>query len=102
MLLESIIKKIEESGFSIAMSKEMHLTREQAEDFYSEHKDTEYFDTLVSNMIRYNVISLICLLIHKLKTLCSLVHLHLLSFLKYFFHFWCEYSQDMFLEFLPQ
>ncbi|XP_020893204.1 thioredoxin domain-containing protein 3 homolog isoform X2 [Exaiptasia diaphana] len=48
---ESIINKIQESGFTIAMSKEMQLTKEQAENFYSEHKDTEYFDQLVNNMI---------------------------------------------------
>ncbi|EDO26764.1 predicted protein, partial [Nematostella vectensis] len=47
---ESIMSKIQEAGFEIAMSKEMHLTREQAEEFYSEHKDQEFFDTLVTNM----------------------------------------------------
>lgn len=54
---ESIINKIQESGFTIAMSKEMHLTKEQAEEFYSEHKDTEYFEQLVNNMIRYKIIT---------------------------------------------
>jgi nucleoside diphosphate kinase len=50
---DSIISKIKEAGFIIAMSKEMQLTREQAEDFYAEHKDQEFFETLVNNMIRY-------------------------------------------------
>ena len=50
---ESILAKIEEAGFTIAMSKEMVLTKEQAEDFYAEHKDKDFFDTLVENMTRY-------------------------------------------------
>jgi len=47
---DSILKKIEEAGFAIAMSKEMTLSREQAEEFYTEHKDAEFFETLVTNM----------------------------------------------------
>ncbi|XP_068752060.1 thioredoxin domain-containing protein 3 homolog isoform X3 [Montipora capricornis] len=46
----SILTKIEEAGFAIAMSKEMTLSREQAEAFYAEHKDAEFFETLVTNM----------------------------------------------------
>jgi len=47
------MKKIEESGFKIAMQKEMTLTTEQAEDFYASHKDEEYFDPLVKQMTWY-------------------------------------------------
>eukprot|EP00794_Sanderia_malayensis_P017266 gene17266-18990_t len=47
---DSIISKIEESGFTIAMSKEMQLTREQAEEFYAEHKGEDYFESLINNM----------------------------------------------------
>ena len=50
---DSIISKIEEAGFTIAMSKEMFLTKEQAEDFYAEHKDSEFFEDLVTNMSRF-------------------------------------------------
>lgn len=35
------------------MSKEMTLSREQAEEFYVEHKDAEFFETLVTNMTRF-------------------------------------------------
>ena len=35
------------------MSKEMTLSREQAEAFYAEHKDAEFFETLVTNMSRF-------------------------------------------------
>ena len=50
MSLDAILQKIEEAGFKIAMQKEVTLTREQAEDFYSEHRDKEYFDPLVKQM----------------------------------------------------
>ena len=51
--LDSILAKINESGFSIAMAKELTLSREEAEDFYAEHKDKDFFESLVSNMCRY-------------------------------------------------
>ena len=35
---DSILKAIEDSGFLIAMKKEVRLSREQAEEFYAEHK----------------------------------------------------------------
>ncbi|XP_078489243.1 thioredoxin domain-containing protein 3 homolog [Ciona intestinalis] len=47
---DSILQKIGEAGFKIAMQKEMVLTREQAESFYSEHKDKDYFEPLVKQM----------------------------------------------------
>uniref|UniRef100_H2ZDH8 Nucleoside diphosphate kinase-like domain-containing protein n=1 Tax=Ciona savignyi TaxID=51511 RepID=H2ZDH8_CIOSA len=47
---DAILQKIDESGFKIAMQKEMTLTREQAESFYSEHKDKDYFEPLVKQM----------------------------------------------------
>ncbi|KAJ7372866.1 Thioredoxin domain-containing protein 3 [Desmophyllum pertusum] len=47
---ESILGKIQEAGFTIAMSKEITLSRDQAEAFYSEHKDSDFFETLVTNM----------------------------------------------------
>ena len=50
---ESILAKIEESGFTIAMSKEITLSREQAEAFYAEHKGSDFFETLVENMSRF-------------------------------------------------
>ena len=32
------------------MQKEMQLTKEQAEEFYKEHKDEAYFDELTTRM----------------------------------------------------
>ena len=49
---EEILKAIEDSGFLIAMQKEVQLTREQAEEFYEEHKDKDYFESLITNMTR--------------------------------------------------
>ena len=49
----SILKSIEESGFLIAMQKEVQLTREQAQHFYEEHKNEPYFESLITNMTRY-------------------------------------------------
>jgi nucleoside diphosphate kinase len=42
--------KVEEAGFRIALQKEVQLTKEQAEDFYKEHKDEEYFEALTAEM----------------------------------------------------
>ena len=36
----------------MAMSKEMYLTKEQAEEFYSEHKDKNFFESLTTHMSR--------------------------------------------------
>lgn len=49
--------KIHESGFDIAMQKEVTLSKEQAEDFYKEHAGQEYFDSLVGQMTRLVVIA---------------------------------------------
>ena len=34
------------------MTKEMELTKEQAEEFYSEHKDKDFFESLTTHMSR--------------------------------------------------
>ena len=47
---ESIVMRIHEEGFRIAMQKELQLTREQAEDFYSELRGQPHFDELVNRM----------------------------------------------------
>lgn len=52
-LSDEILDKVQEAGFSIAMAKEVNLTREEAEDFYSEHKGKDFFESLVQNMCRY-------------------------------------------------
>ena len=50
---EEIIMTIHEEGFRIAMQKELQLSREQAEEFYSEHRGQPYFDELVNRMTMY-------------------------------------------------
>lgn len=50
LLTEEIMNSINEAGFKVAMQKEMHLTKEQAEEFYKEHKDEEYFEELTNRM----------------------------------------------------
>ena len=55
-LLDEIMDKIKEAGFSIAMAKEVALTREEAEDFYAEHKGKDFFESLVQNMCRFAII----------------------------------------------
>ncbi|XP_052234800.1 thioredoxin domain-containing protein 6-like isoform X18 [Dreissena polymorpha] len=47
---DEIIAKIREAGFKIAMSREVRLSKDQAEDFYSEHAGQEYFDELTTRM----------------------------------------------------
>ena len=65
---DSIIAKIEQAGFTIAMSKEMMLSREQAETFYEEHKGSDFFETLVTNMTRF---VLVCLVWFVLTDYCT-------------------------------
>ncbi len=50
---DEILQKIHEAGFEIALQKELTLTKEQAAEFYKEHKDKEYFDSLCAHMSRY-------------------------------------------------
>ena len=49
---DEILSKIKEAGFEVAMTKEMHLSREQAEEFYSEHRDKDFFESLMTHMSR--------------------------------------------------
>ena len=35
------------------MQKEVQLSREQAEEFYKEHKDEPYFEELVNRMTKW-------------------------------------------------
>jgi nucleoside diphosphate kinase len=50
---DAIIKRIEESGFEVARTSEIHLTKSQAEQFYAEKKDKPYFPDLIEEMTRY-------------------------------------------------
>lgn len=47
---DSIIEKIAEAGFEIALQKELHLSKEEAAEFYKEHEGQDYFDSLCTHM----------------------------------------------------
>lgn len=44
--------KICESGFQVAMQKEINFTREMVNEFYKEYQGQEHFDQLIQNMTR--------------------------------------------------
>ncbi|XP_054240952.1 thioredoxin domain-containing protein 3 [Indicator indicator] len=46
----SIIQRIKDDGFEIAMQKEIMLTEEQTREFYKEHVDQDYFPVLLEQM----------------------------------------------------
>jgi len=45
-----ILSKFEKNGLSIKATKIMHLTKEQASEFYAIHKDRAFFNDLVTFM----------------------------------------------------
>ncbi|XP_021351877.1 thioredoxin domain-containing protein 3 homolog isoform X3 [Mizuhopecten yessoensis] len=47
---DEIIEKVHDAGFKIAARKETTLSREIAEEFYSDHKDKDYYNDLVEHM----------------------------------------------------
>ena len=47
---DAILQKIQEAGFQIAFKKELTLTKGQAEEFYKEHQDKDFFDSLTTHM----------------------------------------------------
>ncbi|XP_015666653.1 thioredoxin domain-containing protein 3 [Protobothrops mucrosquamatus] len=47
---ESILNRIVENGFEIAMQKEIILSEEQAREFYREHENQDYFPFLLEQM----------------------------------------------------
>lgn len=50
-LIGQILERFEKNGLKIVAAKMMHLTKEQAEAFYSVHKERPFFKDLVSFMI---------------------------------------------------
>lgn len=54
----AIIDSIERNKFTIHAMKKMHLTREQAQEFYAVHKERSFFGELVDYMISGPVIVL--------------------------------------------
>ena len=51
-LTDSIVGKIKEAGFEIALQKELTLSKEQAAEFYKEHEGKDYFESLCAHMSR--------------------------------------------------
>ncbi|MFV0432036.1 MAG: nucleoside-diphosphate kinase [Alphaproteobacteria bacterium] len=53
----SINKIIEENGLKIIAQKRLKLTKNQAEAFYAEHKGKEFFEALVTSMIKAHIVA---------------------------------------------
>jgi nucleoside-diphosphate kinase len=49
-LIGAIYSRIEACGLSVVAAKMLHLTREQAEGFYAEHKGKVFFEPLMEFM----------------------------------------------------
>ncbi|MDN6318884.1 MAG: nucleoside-diphosphate kinase [Marinobacter sp.] len=49
-VIGEIDSRFEKAGLSIVASRMMHLTQEQAEGFYAEHKERPFFNALVAFM----------------------------------------------------
>ena len=47
---DDICSRIEDSGLKIVFKKRLELTRDQAEDFYDEHKGKPFFEALINFM----------------------------------------------------
>lgn len=49
-VLDDIMQKVKEAGFTISKVKEEALTREMATQFYKDHKGKPFFEHLVTCM----------------------------------------------------
>lgn len=49
-VIGEILTRFEKAGLQVVAAKMMHLTQEQAEGFYAEHKERPFFKDLVSFM----------------------------------------------------
>lgn len=50
ILLDHIMQKVQDAGFTISKIKEEALTREMATQFYKDHKGKPFFEQLVTCM----------------------------------------------------
>lgn len=50
-LVGEIVGRFEKAGLEIVAARMIHLSREQAEEFYAVHKERSFFNDLVSYMI---------------------------------------------------
>ncbi|KKP35966.1 MAG: Nucleoside diphosphate kinase [candidate division TM6 bacterium GW2011_GWF2_32_72] len=56
--IAAIKNKIQENGFTILQEKEMKLTKDQAEEFYAEHKEKSFFPELIEFMTSGDIVAL--------------------------------------------
>ncbi|XP_076002504.1 thioredoxin domain-containing protein 6-like [Genypterus blacodes] len=56
---EKILSQIHESGFKVALQKEVMMTEEQVRQFYSQHVNEDYFPALLQNMTSGPVLALV-------------------------------------------
>jgi nucleoside-diphosphate kinase len=49
-LIGEIYRRFEKAGLSIVAARMMHLSKQQAQDFYGVHRERPFFDDLVSYM----------------------------------------------------
>lgn len=49
-LIGSINSRIEKAGFEIIAQKMVHMSKEQAQEFYAIHSDKPFFNDLISNI----------------------------------------------------
>ena len=50
-LIDAILARLEQQGFSIVAAKMVRLSKEQAEGFYAEHQGKPFFESLVTYMM---------------------------------------------------
>jgi nucleoside-diphosphate kinase len=50
MIIGQIYSRFEKAGFRVIAAKMMHLSQEQAQDFYAEHKARPFYNDLVTFM----------------------------------------------------
>ncbi|BBP46489.1 nucleoside diphosphate kinase [Thiosulfatimonas sediminis] len=50
-LIGAILQRLENNGLTVVAAKMLHLSAQQAEEFYAEHKGRDFYEPLVNYMI---------------------------------------------------
>ncbi len=58
-VIGKILQRIEEEGFQISGLKMLHLTKEEAKDFYIVHKDKHFYESLTDFMSSGEIVIMI-------------------------------------------